>query len=163
MTPRHERQLSLLLTSMGATLLTVATAMAAESTSRPAGAPESASAVDQHGPTIRDVYKDHFFIGMAEEVAPAAALLGMLLTCGGVHDLCCLPPARGGSSADRPLSAAGDFTYARNCILPSTAGCATYSRNGYRKAALLARGMLCPRACLIGASFSVESRGGAVA
>ena len=68
MTPQHKRQLSLPLTSMGATLLAVATAMAAEPASRPANAPKSAPAVDQHGPTIKDAYKNHFLIGMAGDL-----------------------------------------------------------------------------------------------
>jgi len=68
MTPRDKRRLSLLLTSIGASLLAAATAMAAEPTSTPAAAPNSASAVDQHGPIIKDVYKKHFVIGMAGDL-----------------------------------------------------------------------------------------------
>ena len=68
MTSQHERQPSLLLTSMGATVLAVATAMAAEPEPRPANAADSAPAVDQHGPTIKDVYKGHFLIGMAGDL-----------------------------------------------------------------------------------------------
>lgn len=68
MTPQHERPLSLLLTSMGATFLAVATAMAAEPTSRPADAKDAAPAVDQHGPTIKDAYKNHFLLGMAGDL-----------------------------------------------------------------------------------------------
>ncbi|MBN2477201.1 MAG: endo-1,4-beta-xylanase [Pirellulales bacterium] len=69
MTLQHKRQLPFLLTSMGATLLAVATAMAAEPASRPAGAPNSAPAVDQHGLTIKDAYKNHFLIGMAGDLS----------------------------------------------------------------------------------------------
>lgn len=57
MIPQHERQLSLLLTSVGVTFLAVAVTMAAEPTSR-----------DQHGPTIKEAYKDHFLIGMAGDL-----------------------------------------------------------------------------------------------
>jgi GH35 family endo-1,4-beta-xylanase len=68
MTLQHARQSALLLASMGATLIAVATAMAAEPTSRPANAPNSAPANDQHGPTVKDAYKNHFLIGMAGDL-----------------------------------------------------------------------------------------------
>jgi len=65
MTPQRERQIPLLLTGLGATLLAVATARAAEPASPPGSEP---LAVDRHGPTIKDAYKDHFLIGMAGDV-----------------------------------------------------------------------------------------------
>jgi GH35 family endo-1,4-beta-xylanase len=68
MSPFSERRILLLVTSLGATLLTIAVAMAAEPTSRPTSGPSSAPAVDQHGPTIKDTYRNHFLIGMAGDL-----------------------------------------------------------------------------------------------
>ncbi|HYW80267.1 MAG TPA: endo-1,4-beta-xylanase [Thermoguttaceae bacterium] len=68
MTLQYERRLSFLLTNIVATLLAVATVVAAEPTSGPANAPDSPPAVDQHGPTIKDAYKNHFLIGMAGDL-----------------------------------------------------------------------------------------------
>ena len=42
--------------------------MAAEPTAHPSSAPNSAPAVDQHGPTIKDTYRKHFLIGMAGDL-----------------------------------------------------------------------------------------------
>jgi GH35 family endo-1,4-beta-xylanase len=49
-------------------LLAVEAAVAAEPPSAPTKAPDAAPAVDQHGPTIKDTYKDHFLIGMAGDL-----------------------------------------------------------------------------------------------
>jgi GH35 family endo-1,4-beta-xylanase len=66
---RHsERQVLLLVTSLGAVVLGILAAMAAEPNSVPANAPSSAPAVDQHGPTIKDTYRTHFLIGMAGDL-----------------------------------------------------------------------------------------------
>jgi GH35 family endo-1,4-beta-xylanase len=53
---------------VGTTVLAIGAVMAAEPASVPASAPSSAPAVDQHGPTIKDTYKDYFLIGMAGDL-----------------------------------------------------------------------------------------------
>jgi GH35 family endo-1,4-beta-xylanase len=68
MSPQSERRIPFLATSLGATLLAIVAAMAAEPTSPPAGAPNPAPAVDQHGPTIKDTYRNRFLIGMAGDL-----------------------------------------------------------------------------------------------
>ena len=68
MPPRHKRPVPLLLTGLVTTLLAVASALASEPASRPAGLPNAAPAVDQNGPTIKEVYKDHFLIGAAGDL-----------------------------------------------------------------------------------------------
>jgi GH35 family endo-1,4-beta-xylanase len=68
MTPQHQRQVSLLLSSLTAILLAVASASAAEPTPPPASVPNPAPAVDQQGSTIKDVYKNHFLIGTAGDM-----------------------------------------------------------------------------------------------
>lgn len=65
MTPQRERQVPFLLTSFVVAVLAAVGARAAEPASPPASGPP---AVDQHGPTIRDAYKDHFLIGMAGDL-----------------------------------------------------------------------------------------------
>jgi GH35 family endo-1,4-beta-xylanase len=59
---------SLVAGGVGAVLLAVAAAMAAEPTSNPNTALSSALTVDQHGPTIKDTYRSHFLIGMAGDL-----------------------------------------------------------------------------------------------
>src|SRR3954468_23563793 len=49
-------------------VLAAVAAVAAGQTSRPTSAPTSAPAVDQHGPTIKDVYAKSFSIGMAGDI-----------------------------------------------------------------------------------------------
>lgn len=61
-------QVSLLATGLGVSLLGIAAAMAAEPATPPAGAAKAAPAVDQNGPIIKDVYKNHFLIGMAGDI-----------------------------------------------------------------------------------------------
>jgi GH35 family endo-1,4-beta-xylanase len=53
---------------IAANLLAIVAAMAAEPASRPASAPTSAPAVNQHGPTIKDTYRNHFLIGTAGDL-----------------------------------------------------------------------------------------------
>jgi len=65
MTPQRERQVPLLLTSLVVAVLATVGARAAEPASPPASEPP---AVDQHGPTIKDAYKNHFLIGMAGDL-----------------------------------------------------------------------------------------------
>lgn len=62
MSPHSERHVPLLFASFVVTVLATVGARGADPASRPAGAPPS---VDQHGPTIKDAYKNHFLIGMA--------------------------------------------------------------------------------------------------
>ncbi len=61
-------RLPLLATGLGAALLAVVAAMAAEPASPPAGATTAAPVVDQKGPTIKDTYKNHFLIGTAGDI-----------------------------------------------------------------------------------------------
>jgi GH35 family endo-1,4-beta-xylanase len=72
MTSQHKRPMRLLLTSLSAVLLAVTATLAAESPSgtanAPNSAPDSAPGVDQHGPTIKDAYKNHFLIGAAGDM-----------------------------------------------------------------------------------------------
>jgi GH35 family endo-1,4-beta-xylanase len=68
MSPHRERRIPLLVTSFCATLLATVTAMAAEPASGTTSAPSSAPAVDQHGPTIKDTYANHFLIGTAGDI-----------------------------------------------------------------------------------------------
>ena len=68
MGPHSERHVLFLATSVGAALLAIATAMAAQPASRPTNVPSSAPTVDQHGPTIKDTYRNHFLIGMAGDL-----------------------------------------------------------------------------------------------
>jgi len=65
MTSQHERQVPLLLTSLVVTVLAVVEAGAAEPASPPTGSP---LAVDQHGSTIKDAYKNLFLIGTAGDL-----------------------------------------------------------------------------------------------
>jgi GH35 family endo-1,4-beta-xylanase len=58
----HSRTILLPATTVLAAVLTIAAVMAAE----PSGGPSPA--VDQHGPTIKDTYKNHFLIGMAGDL-----------------------------------------------------------------------------------------------
>lgn len=51
-----------------ATILANLAAKAAEPTSQPAGASSPALAVDQNGPIIKEVYKNHFLIGTAGDI-----------------------------------------------------------------------------------------------
>ncbi len=64
---RHDnrRRAPALFACVAITVLTAAGTMAAEPASRPAAAP---IAVDQHGPAIKDVYKNHFLIGTAGDL-----------------------------------------------------------------------------------------------
>ena len=64
----RKRRATLLLTGLGATLPSIMAAIAAEPTSQPSGVPNSAPAVDQHGPTIKDTYRNHFLIGTAGDL-----------------------------------------------------------------------------------------------
>src|SRR5688572_11164208 len=50
---------------VGVALMTAVACLAAEPTSKPATAPTTAPAVDQSGPIIKDVYRNHFLIGTA--------------------------------------------------------------------------------------------------
>ena len=68
MRPHRHRRVLLLVTSVSAALLASTVAVAAEPTSAPANTPSSAPAVDQHGPTIKDTYRNHFLIGMAGDL-----------------------------------------------------------------------------------------------
>lgn len=68
MTPQHKRQMRFLLISLGATLLAVGSALAADPTSGPASAAHAAPAVDQQGPNIKEVYKGLFLIGAAGDL-----------------------------------------------------------------------------------------------
>ena len=52
----------------GVTALVIVAAMAAEPASRPTSAPTSAPAVNQHGPTIKHTYRNHFPIGTAGDL-----------------------------------------------------------------------------------------------
>ena len=65
MIPLSQRHIAVLLAGLVVTVAAAVGAGAAEPASRPAGA---APAVDQHGPTIKDVYKNHFLIGMAGDL-----------------------------------------------------------------------------------------------
>jgi GH35 family endo-1,4-beta-xylanase len=68
MRPLRQRRVLLLATSVSAALLAITAAVAAEPTSASANTPSSAPAVDQHGPTIKDTYRNHFLIGMAGDL-----------------------------------------------------------------------------------------------
>ena len=68
MKPSHKRQVPLLVSSFGTAFLATVAVMAAEPAAVPAETPKPAPAVDQHGPTIKDTYKDHFLIGMAGDL-----------------------------------------------------------------------------------------------
>jgi len=68
MKPNCERQVLFLATGLAAAFLATAVAVAAEPASVPAETPKPAPAVDQHGPTIKDTYKDHLLIGMAGDL-----------------------------------------------------------------------------------------------
>ena len=68
MDPRGKRRASYLVTILGVALLAIVAAMAAEPASPPASPPSTAPVVDQHGPTIKDTYKNHFLIGMAGDI-----------------------------------------------------------------------------------------------
>ena len=50
---------------VGVALMTAVVCPAAEPTSKPAVAPTTAPSVDQNGPVIKDVYRNHFLIGTA--------------------------------------------------------------------------------------------------
>lgn len=62
------RQFLFLAASTTATVLANLAANAAEPTSQPSASPASAPAVDQHGPTIKDTYSNHFLIGTAGDI-----------------------------------------------------------------------------------------------
>ena len=65
MTPQRERQVPLLLISFVVAILATVGVRAEEPAAPPANQqPE----VDQHGPTIKDAYKNHFLIGMAGDL-----------------------------------------------------------------------------------------------
>jgi GH35 family endo-1,4-beta-xylanase len=64
----RKRLIALLLSSPGAIVPAIAAATAAEPTSRPTSAPSSAPALNQHGPTIKDTYRNHFLIGTAGDL-----------------------------------------------------------------------------------------------
>jgi len=68
MGPSSKHRVFLAVTSLTTIFLVIMTGMAAERTSEPASAPTSAPAVDQHGPTIKDTYRNHFLIGMAGDL-----------------------------------------------------------------------------------------------
>ena len=53
---------------LAAVQLAVATGPAAEPANDPATAPPTTTAADRHDATIKDVYKDHFLIGMAGDL-----------------------------------------------------------------------------------------------
>ena len=61
----RQRHAPLLLGSLVVTILVAVVASSQEPDSPPAGEPLVA---DQHGPTIKDAYKDYFFIGMAGDL-----------------------------------------------------------------------------------------------
>ena len=65
MSPCRKFDLPFVLICLAVTGLTIVEATAAEPASRPAAAPIT---VDQHGPTIKDVYKNHFLMGMAGDL-----------------------------------------------------------------------------------------------
>lgn len=68
MNPLCKRRAALLLSGLGVTLPALVAAMPAEPTFQPGGVPSSAPAVDQHGPRIKDTYRDHFLIGTAGDL-----------------------------------------------------------------------------------------------
>ncbi|MBM4091438.1 MAG: endo-1,4-beta-xylanase [Planctomycetes bacterium] len=68
MNRQNARHMSLLIAGVGAALLTVASVVAAEPASGTGSAPDSTPAPDQHGPTIKEAYKNHFLIGMAGDL-----------------------------------------------------------------------------------------------
>src|SRR5205807_3515400 len=68
MSPDNRRRVAVLATSLGAILLAAVAVMAAAPTPRPSSSPDLAPAVDQHGPTIKDTYRNHFLIGMAGDL-----------------------------------------------------------------------------------------------
>ena len=65
---RSKRQIRLVFSGLNAILLAIAATMAAEPAARPATTPTAAPVVDQHGPTIKDTYKNLFLIGMAGDL-----------------------------------------------------------------------------------------------
>jgi len=65
MTPQKPCHIRILLASLAVALAAVVGAGAAEPASGPAAAPP---AVEQHGPTIKDVYKNYFLIGTAGDL-----------------------------------------------------------------------------------------------
>ncbi|MFI5377685.1 MAG: endo-1,4-beta-xylanase [Tepidisphaerales bacterium] len=60
----NQRRAPIMFASVAITILTSTGAMASEPASRPA----APIAMDQHGPSIKEVYKNHFLIGMAGDV-----------------------------------------------------------------------------------------------
>ena len=68
MDSHSNRHVSPLVAGIAAALLAIVAAIAAEPASRPASAPTSAPAVNQHGPTIKDTYRNHFLIGTAGDL-----------------------------------------------------------------------------------------------
>lgn len=63
-----KRRMLPLAISLAAALSASMAAGAAEPTSRPASAPSTAPMVDQHGPAVKDTYRNHFLIGTAGDV-----------------------------------------------------------------------------------------------
>lgn len=68
MTLQLERSMACLPIVLNAVLLAVAPALAADTPTGGAGEPNPAPAEEQHGPVIKDVYRNHFLIGVAGDL-----------------------------------------------------------------------------------------------